>query len=64
MDFRDLKIGYSSYSFDCSAPGDRRRFAFYAKEKGISINIADPSKEYDIVYITTSSNIGDRKSVV
>lgn len=58
MDFRDLKIGYSSYSFDCSAPGDRRRFAFYAKEKGISINIADPSKEYDIVYITTSSNIG------
>ncbi len=58
MDFKSLKIGYSPYSIDCDAPGDRRRFAFYAKEKGIDIEIASTSKKYDIVYITTSSNIG------
>lgn len=58
MDFKSYRIGYAPYSNDCSGPGDRRRFGFYAKEKGFDFELADPAKEYDIIYITTSSNIG------
>lgn len=59
MDFTDLRIGYSSYSHDFTAPGDRRRFVFYAKESKLNFELADCTKTYDLIYITTSSNISE-----
>ncbi len=50
-------IGYSPYSKDLKAPGDRRRFVFYAKSRNLQYEIADTTKQYDIIYITSSANI-------
>ena len=59
MDISRLRIGYSPYSGDLNAPGDRRRFVFYASEKKLNFTVADPSLNYDLVYITSSANISD-----
>lgn len=59
MTLTDLRIGYSSYSHDFTAPGDRRRFVFYAKEKKLHYELADKKKQYDLIYITTSANISE-----
>ncbi len=57
MNFKHYKIGYVPYSLDCKVPGDRRRFAFYARESKLQYELADASKKYDLIYITASSNI-------
>ena len=57
MNFKCYKIGYAPYSVDCKVPGDRRRFAFYASEKELDYELADASRKYDLIYITSSSNI-------
>lgn len=59
MTLTDLRIGYSSYSHDFTAPGDRRRFIFYAKEKNLHYELADSKKHYDLIYVTTSANISE-----
>lgn len=48
----NLSIGYVPHSSDFSSSGDRRRFVYYAKNRGINFEIAKPENEYDIVYIT------------
>jgi len=58
IDLSKLKIAYRPYHPDGSVPGDRRRFIFYAKEKNISFEIADPSCQYDIVYLTYGCDLG------
>lgn len=50
-------IGYAPYSNNLTAPGDRRRFLFYARSRNLQFEIADSTKLYDIVYITSSANI-------
>lgn len=50
-------IGYAPYSNNINAPGDRRRFVFYAKSRNLQFEVADPNKLYDIVYITSSGNL-------
>jgi hypothetical protein len=52
MNWSNKKIGYASHSKNLDAPGDRRRFIFYAKEKNIQFEIADTRCIYDIVYLT------------
>jgi hypothetical protein len=44
-----LRIGYfpSSPSFD--APSDRRRFVYYARQRGLAIEYANPDENYDLV---------------
>ena len=41
----NLSIGYAPYSSDFSAPGDRRRFVYYANSKAIDFEIARLIKE-------------------
>jgi len=53
----DLCIGYTPYSSDFLDPGDRRRFPYYAKNKGINFEIANPENKYDIVYVTHGADI-------
>lgn len=57
MNITESKIGYAPYSPGLNAPGDRRRFIFYANARKLNIEIANPSQHYDIIYITTSANI-------
>ena len=50
-------IGYTPISFNLEAPGDRRRFPFYARIRGLDFEVASLDKVYDIVYVTTCANI-------
>ncbi len=54
-----LKIGYVPYSKDLDAPGDRRRFVFYAKERGIKFERANYQCAYDVVYLTYGCNLAE-----
>lgn len=51
------RVGYVPYSTSLQAPGDRRRFAYYAAKRGIAFEIADPSKEYDLVVLSSRADI-------
>lgn len=57
MNWDSLRIAYAPYHKDLTAPGDRRRFVFYANERKIGFELADPLKKYDIVYLTYGCNI-------
>jgi hypothetical protein len=57
MNWDCITIGYAPYNKDYTAPGDRRRFIFYANEKKIKFNFADPLEHYDIVYLTYGSDL-------
>lgn len=51
------RIGYVPYSTSLQAPGDRRRFAYYASKRGLAFEIADPSREYDLVVLSSRADI-------
>jgi hypothetical protein len=51
------RIGYAGYSRDFSAPGDRRRFAAYARQSGLSFEYPDPHRDYDLVVITQNADL-------
>jgi hypothetical protein len=51
------RIGYSGYSDDWQAPGDRRRFVAYAAMRGLPIVHADPAGDFDVVYLTHHSDL-------
>ena len=53
----NLRIGYVPYSPTFNKPGDRRRFVYYANMRGIHFEIADPSKEYDLVVLSARADI-------
>lgn len=57
MRLGDARIGYAGYSRDFSAPGDRRRFAAYARIKGVPIEYAELNQDYDLAYVTYSSDL-------
>ena len=54
---REKSIGYIPVSMDYSSAGDRRRFLYYAKHYNLNWEMADPGKDYDILYITTMGDI-------
>jgi glycosyltransferase involved in cell wall biosynthesis len=57
MDFKEVKIGYVPYSPDLSQPADRRRFPYFAKRNGVTFEIADTNKFYDVVLLPAPSNL-------
>src|ERR1700748_3598898 len=52
-----LRIGYAPYDNSLQQAGDRRRFCYYAASRGIQFEIADPSKEYDLVIVSGGADI-------
>ena len=58
INWNEIRIAYRPYHKDCAVPGDRRRFIFFAKERKITFEIADPSKQYDIIYLTYGCDLG------
>ena len=57
MNWDGIRIAYAPYHKNLVVPGDRRRFVFYANERKIRFELADPSKVYDIVYLTYGCNL-------
>lgn len=57
MKLQEARIGYAGYSRDFSVPGDRRRFAAYARLKGLPIEYAEVDRDYDLAYVTYSSDL-------
>jgi hypothetical protein len=57
MELTGKRIGYWPYRQDCNSAGDRRRFVFFARERGIRYEIADWNKDYDIVYLTVGCDV-------
>ena len=57
MRLQDARIGYAGYSRDFSAPGDRRRFLAYARERGLSFEYPRPGAAYDLVIVTQNADL-------
>ena len=53
-----MRVGYAPYDASLSGPADRRRFPFYAERRGIQFELADPSREYDLVVVTPRADLG------
>jgi glycosyltransferase involved in cell wall biosynthesis len=53
----EARIGYGGYSPDFRHPGDRRRFAAYADQRGLAFERADLGRPYDLVLITHNADI-------
>lgn len=53
------KIGYLPHTEGMLGPGDRRRFCFYTEERKIPFEQANVNSHYDLVYLTSSSNISE-----
>lgn len=54
----EARVGYVPYSVDLSEPGDRRRFAFYARRRGLTLERAQPSDDdLDVVMLSTRADI-------
>ncbi len=57
MNLKKLSIGYVPYELSLAAPGDRRRFVYFAKKNGIPFELAKTNKFYDIILLTPHSNL-------
>lgn len=57
MDWAALEVGYAPYADDMNSPGDRRRFGFYARDRGLRFERADVNKDYDLVYLSTRADL-------
>lgn len=57
MDLTKLRIGYVPMSDNFQAPGDKRRFSYYAKSRNLNFEIADPSKKYDLVVLSQNVDL-------
>ena len=53
-----MRIGYAPYDSSLRQPADRRRFPFYAAHRGIDFELADPSRNYDLVVVTPRADLG------
>lgn len=57
MRLAEARLGYVPYSVDLSEPGDRRRFAWYARKRGLAVKLAQPCDELDVVMLSTRADI-------
>lgn len=55
--FSGLRIGYAPYDHTLRMPGDRYRFCHYARRRNIKYEIADPSKQYDLLVISSGADL-------
>lgn len=52
-----MRIGYVPYDRSLSQPADRRRFPYYAEQRGIEFELADPAESYDVVIVTPRADL-------
>ena len=53
----NLKFGLVPYARSLRPPGDRRRFVHYARARGLSFEIADPARSYDVVVLSARADL-------
>ena len=51
------RIGYVPISNSFNSPGDKRRFAYYASNRNLTFEIADPLKKYDLIILTQNADL-------
>lgn len=51
------RFAYSPYAPSLTPPGDRRRFAFYARARDLEFSIAEPGERYDCVILSARADI-------
>jgi len=56
-DLHGLRIGYVPCSSSLSAPGDRRRFCYYAAKRNLAFETARPEQAYDVVVLTQAADL-------
>jgi hypothetical protein len=54
---RKLRIGYVPFDETLRHPSDRTRFCHYARRRGLTFELADPSRTYDVVVVGTGADI-------
>jgi len=57
QDLNQVSIGYIPISNSLNSPGDKRRFPYYACKRNLHFEIADPSKNYDLVVLTQGADL-------
>jgi len=57
MDHSKLRIGYVPYDATLRHPGDRWRFCYYAKRRGITFEVFDARHEYDLIIVTAGVDL-------
>jgi hypothetical protein len=50
-------VGYVPFTRDFSAPGDRRRFAHWARARGVPFGIAIPGERYDLLVVSLGGDL-------
>lgn len=51
------RIGYAPFKADFDHPADLRRFAGYAKARGLNIEVAKPEERYDLVVVSEIADV-------
>lgn len=51
------RVAYFPASTTLQAPSDRRRFPWYANQRGIRFELADPAREYDVVVLNQRADL-------
>jgi glycosyltransferase involved in cell wall biosynthesis len=54
---RHLRIGYVPVDSTLQQPSDRTRFCHYARRRGLTFELADPARRYDVVVVGTGADI-------
>jgi len=57
VNYEGLTVGYAPNATSLAPPGDRRRFCFFAKHRSIAFELADPTRDYDVVYLSPRADI-------
>jgi glycosyltransferase involved in cell wall biosynthesis len=53
-----LRVGYAPYDHDLEAPGDRRRFVAWARDRGIDFDVLDaPQADHDVAVVCTVADL-------
>src|SRR4051812_18942542 len=52
-----LRVAYAPNSPSLDQPGDRRRFPYYARHRGIDFELADLAQDYDVVVLSERADI-------
>lgn len=54
---KDRRIAYVPYTDDYAAPGDRRRFVYWARERGVPIERPRKGQRYDLVVLSARADV-------
>jgi glycosyltransferase involved in cell wall biosynthesis len=55
--WQSMRVGYVPMTDSLTAPGDRRRFVYYARARGIPFEVATPGRKYDLVVLSERADL-------